>query len=409
MNANERRIRLRLKSDFALYAEKCLSIRSKTGRIVPFRMNSAQKIIHAALERQLKETGRIRALILKGRQQGCSTYVAGRFFWKVTHHRGMRAFVLTHLEDATQNLFQIMRRFYEHCPLPLRPEVSEKNSRAMTFGRLDSGFLVGTARSEGVGRSSTLQYFHGSEVAYWPKADEHMSGILQAVTAEEGSEVVLESTSAGRTGLFYGMCARAIQGQSSYQIIFVPWFLQEEYKILSLPDDEVTADEKAYAEKHGLSKEQIFWRRQKIMELGGVDRFQREYPATVEEAFEVERKGALWRRQTIEKNRILKENIPNLRRVVVSIDPATSAAKESDETGIIVAGVGEDGHGYVLADLSGRYMPAEWARRAIDAYHDYKADRIVAETNQGGDMVEHTLRSLDRAVAYKSEHKRCLL
>lgn len=94
------------------------------------------------------------------------------------------------------------------------------------------------------------------------------------------------------------------------------------------------------------------------------------------------------------------ETAPALRRVIISIDPAITAKTGSDETGIIVVGLGEDKRGYVLADLSGKYSPAEWGRRTIAAASDYGATLIVAETNRGGDMVEHTLRTIDPHVRF---------
>jgi predicted phage terminase large subunit-like protein len=108
--------------------------------------------------------------------------------------------------------------------------------------------------------------------------------------------------------------------------------------------------------------------------------------------------GALWTLDAIDRAR--RERAPDLQRVVVGIDPAVSTSEGSDETGIIVAGKDERGHGYVLEDLSGRYDPAGWARKAVDAYYRHSADRIVAEVNQGGDMVENTLRTIDRNVSY---------
>ena len=91
-------------------------------------------------------------------------------------------------------------------------------------------------------------------------------------------------------------------------------------------------------------------------------------------------------------------------RVVVAIDPAVSTNEGSDETGIIVAGKDERGHAYVLEDLSGRYQPADWAKAAISAYYRHTADRIVAETNNGGDMVENTIRMIEANVPYSSVH-----
>jgi len=404
MNKQEKEIRQRLKADFLYYAEKCLNIRTKKGAIINFKLNSAQLFIHEAIEKQLKEAGRVRALVLKGRQQGCSTYVEGRFFWKVSHNRGVRAFILTHLEEATKNLFQIMKRFFDSCPAMVKPSASHMNSKELVFNILDSGYQVGTARSQGVGRSNTLQYFHGSEVAYWVNAEEHVSGVLQAVADAEGTEVILESTSAGAGGLFYALCMEAHKGRSEYQLIFVPWFWQSEYRKQLPYDFTLTKEEEDYKCEHKLDNEQIAWRRQKIYQLGNIWTFRREYPATVEEAFNADVSGALWTREVLQKNRVHKGDLPQLARIIVAVDPAVTANKNSDETGIVVAGLGVDNHAYILDDLSGKYTPSEWACAVINAYYDYKADRVVAEVNQGGDLVEHTIRSFDANISYKAVH-----
>jgi phage terminase large subunit-like protein len=95
---------------------------------------------------------------------------------------------------------------------------------------------------------------------------------------------------------------------------------------------------------------------------------------------------------------------PELVRVVVAIDPAVSTSEYADETGIVVVGRGTDGLGYLLADLSGRYTPDGWARRAVDAFRAWEADRIVAEVNNGGDLVETTLRTVDPLIPYRAVH-----
>lgn len=109
--------------------------------------------------------------------------------------------------------------------------------------------------------------------------------------------------------------------------------------------------------------------------------------------------GALWNWEQIDGLRTT--DLPDMRRVVVAVDPAVTSGEDADETGIVVAGLGEDEKGYVLADLSMRGSPDEWATAAVHAYRKWKADRIVAEVNQGGDMVEKTIRTVDPAVAYK--------
>jgi predicted phage terminase large subunit-like protein len=96
--------------------------------------------------------------------------------------------------------------------------------------------------------------------------------------------------------------------------------------------------------------------------------------------------------------------LPTTRRIVVAIDPAVTSGEDSDETGIIVAGVGADGRGYILEDRSGKYTPDEWSRQAIIAYYKWKADRVIAEVNNGGDLVEAVLRTIDANVAFKAVH-----
>lgn len=112
--------------------------------------------------------------------------------------------------------------------------------------------------------------------------------------------------------------------------------------------------------------------------------------------------GALWQSDWLERDRV--KMAPELRRIVVAIDPAVSNNEGSDETGLVIAGVAADKQIYVLEDISGRYAPHEWARRAIDAYRRNKADRILAEVNNGGAMVEETIRHIDRSVSFKSVH-----
>lgn len=116
--------------------------------------------------------------------------------------------------------------------------------------------------------------------------------------------------------------------------------------------------------------------------------------------------GALWSRDMIDNSR--KPEAPELDRIVIAVDPATTSGDESDETGIVAVGVATDvdgyTRGYVLADISMRGSPEEWARAAVNLYNRFDADRIVAEKNQGGDMVESVLRAVDRNVPVTLVH-----
>jgi predicted phage terminase large subunit-like protein len=110
--------------------------------------------------------------------------------------------------------------------------------------------------------------------------------------------------------------------------------------------------------------------------------------------------GALWGRDQLDRLRV--DEVPELSRIVVAVDPAATSGEHSDETGIVVVGIDNKGRAFVLEDRSGRFQPHEWARIAISAYRKYQADRIVAETNHGGEMVEHTIRSVDPSVSFKA-------
>jgi predicted phage terminase large subunit-like protein len=113
--------------------------------------------------------------------------------------------------------------------------------------------------------------------------------------------------------------------------------------------------------------------------------------------------GALWQRGWIDDARVSVAPA-DLTRVVVAVDPAVTSGENADETGIIVCGRIADGHAYVLDDISGRIQPETWAARAVAAYRHHKADRIVAEKNQGGDMVRSTLRAVDPSVPVTLVH-----
>jgi phage terminase large subunit-like protein len=110
--------------------------------------------------------------------------------------------------------------------------------------------------------------------------------------------------------------------------------------------------------------------------------------------------GALWSHDLIDSHRVAEA--PDLRRIVVAVDPAVTSAETSDHTGIVVAGITDSEHIYVLADLSVKASPDGWARVAVAALREFGADRVVAEVNQGGDLVQSTLRAIDRHVPYRA-------
>lgn len=284
-------IRQKLKDDFVHYASRCLQIRSKSGEIKPLILNTAQKHIHKIVENQKLATGKVRVIILKGRQQGCSTLIEGRFYWMVTHHKGMRAFILTHDIEATNNLFDMAKRYHDNCPEVVKPKTQASNAKELIFGELDSGYKLGTAGNKSVGRSSTVQLLHASEAAFWPHADEHAKGLLQAVPSECNTEIFIESTANGIGGYFHEQWQLAEAGLNDFIPIFIPWFWQEEYRKKIAGDFAPDEYELELMRIHRLTGEQLAWRRIKIVELsaGGADgskAFMQEYPCSSVEAFQ---------------------------------------------------------------------------------------------------------------------------
>ena len=335
MDDEERQIRRKLRDDFEHYALKCLKIRGKSGAIEPFVLNKAQRYIHERVEQQIRETSRARVILLKGRQQGCSTYVEGRFYWRVTHSFGLRAFILTHDADATNNLFEMAQRYHQHCPRIVRPTVQASNAKELIFSGLDSGYKLGTAGNKSVGRSSTVQLLHGSEAAYWPNASAHSKGILQAVPNEPGTEIFFESTACGTGNYFHQQWQMAESGASQFIAVFIPWFWQDEY-VAPLPKDFEKTDEEIHLQQvYGLTENQLSWRRNKIQELsaGGTDgtrEFQQEYPCTPREAFVMSGENGFINPQYVESAR--KAKVDAVGRLIIGVDTATSG---NDRTAII--------------------------------------------------------------------------
>ena len=278
--------------DLQKFAAAFLRVKAKGGLSQPFEFNRAQIYLHKRLEDQLNKIGRVRAMVLKGRQQGCSTYVQGRYFKKVITSKGKKAFILTHEADATKNIFEIAHRFYINLPDGLCPKADTSTTKELHFKTFDSGYAVGTAGNKGVGRSQTLQLFHGSEVGYWPFAEEHAKGVLQAISNERGTEIILESTANGIGNYFHSLWKAAKGGESEYQAIFLPWYWQDEYTLDKpgfIPNEE-EQELMAYYGSDGLTHTHLAWRRAKIHEASkdyeaGLELFKQEYPFSASEAF----------------------------------------------------------------------------------------------------------------------------
>lgn len=307
-----------LKADYPLYAETNLKIRTKGGKLEAFGLNKAQLYLHRKLEEQRARTGRVRALVLKGRQQGISTYIGGRYYHRSSLNRGLRVFILTHEQGATDNLFGMVDRFHQHTSL--KPSTGASNAKELSFDKLDSGYEVATAGTKAVGRSRTVQLLHGSEVAFWPNAKTHFAGVVQAVPDLPDTEVVLESTANGVGGEFHERWQQAEAGIGDYIAVFIPWFWQDEYRRPVEADFSLDEEEAEYADAHGLDAEQMAWRRAKVAELKDPLLFKQEYPATAAEAFQTTGHDSFIKPEAVLKAR--KTTCVGVGPLVAGVDPA---------------------------------------------------------------------------------------
>jgi hypothetical protein len=384
LTEREKRVRLKLRDDFPHYAEKCLKIRTKAGSVEPLILNRAQSYLHGRLESQKQRTGKVRALVLKGRQQGISTYLGARFYHRATHKRGVRVFILTHEQDATDNLFGMVERYHEHNRPLVKPQTGAANAKELSFPRLDSGYAVGTAGAKSVGRSQTVQLFHGSEVAFWPNASGHFAGVVQAIPDLPGTEVVLESTANGVGGEFHERWQQAEAGIGDYEAIFIPWFWQAEYARPVPPGFALDEEEQTYATTYGLTLEQMAWRRAKVAELKDPVLFKQEYPATAAEAFQMSGHDSYIAPELIVAAR--KAKVQAIGPLVIGVDPA----RFGDDRFSIAWRRGRKVEKVESRTKLDNVAGANWVKQVIDAD---KPDRVFIDVGGVGAGVFDILKS----------------
>lgn len=315
----------KLITDDELYCARNLKIRTKEGEVLPFVWNDAQRMLHARLEEQLSGKGWIRAIVLKGRQQGISTYVSSRFYKKTTMGFGKRTMIITHLDAATSNLFGMAQTYYELSDDTLRPAIKANSGTELSFAKLRSGYKVATAGSKNAGRSDTIQYLHASEMAFWSNAKKIMAGLGQTVPLIDGSEMIIESTADGLGNLYHQMWVMAVAGKSDYMAVFIPWFVEKGYRRAVPKRFEMSDEDYEYMEAYDLDEEQMAWRAAKIATdfAGDEDWFNQEYPATPDLAFQKVGHKALIK--TVKVSLARKKELKHERRIgahVVGLDPA---------------------------------------------------------------------------------------
>lgn len=291
---------IRLRDDFQFYAAKALKIRTKEGKLLAFKLNPAQTKLDNKTN-ELKAQGKpIKIIILKARQMGFSTYTEGRIFRKTSMTKLTNSLIIAHKEDASSNLFNMSKLFYEEMPDYLRPMKKASNAKELIFENptpnvndkqknpgLRSKIKIDTAKNLGAGRSETIQNLHASEVAFWDNAEQVMLGLLQAVPDDPETMVIIESTPNGIGGYFYDLWNNAVKGLNDFTPLFFAWFEHPEYKRPLPFSFELDEEEQEIKQVYRLTDEQMVWRRWCIENNcnGDKEMFKQEYPSSPEEAF----------------------------------------------------------------------------------------------------------------------------
>lgn len=274
------------------YIEKFLKIRTKDGELNNLILNKPQMKLYNAIKSQAEKHKPIRIIVLKARQMGFSTVTEGIVFKNCATKKNISAGIVAHEMSATNNLFEMFKRYYVNLPDALKPETLKSNAKELVFNNhegsgLDSKIQLFTAESrEGLGRSGTFNILHISEYAFWKEQKSTLTALLQTVPDDENSIVIIESTANGFDE-FKERWDKAVSGESEYIPVFCAWHELEEYK-KELPEGfELTAEERSIKTLYNLTDEQLYWRRTKIASTfnGDVEQFKQEYPASPEEAF----------------------------------------------------------------------------------------------------------------------------
>lgn len=377
-------------------AERWLKVRDREGLHQPLRANAVQRAFEAERGRQ--------NVVLKARQMGMTTWVAGRMFLKTVTGRGVMTVQVAQTREAAEGIFRMVQRMWEGLPEYLREGAlrrSVANAGQMVFPELDSEFRVLSAGDESAGRGLTFQNLHCSEVSRWPgDAATTLAGLRAALAP--GGEMVLESTPNGAYGCFYEEWMRAGEAGSGGVVRhFFPWWMEAAYVAAAV--EEMREEELRLVQEHGLTAEQIGYRRGLETSYRGLrsQEFAEDalscFKATGECCFEVE---AVERRlldvpQAVERRRggALEVWLPAVagKEYLVAVDTAGGGA-DGDFAAVQVI---ELQTGLQCAELQQRVGVLELARVSAELAREYGGAMIVVERNNHGAGVLAYLDSME--------------
>jgi hypothetical protein len=373
--------------DFDKYRETFLRVRPRQGgERIPFILNSAQRVLHARIQEEKKTHGMVRALIPKARRMGVSTYIGGRYFHRTATEKGRRAQVVAHRSDSAANLHREIKEFYNGLPHSAQPHLGASNAYELIFDRLKSLYKVASAEGGDIGRSDDFHLLHLSEAAFFDNTEDLSSGLLQTVQDLPGTEIAMESTGNGQSGMFYSMCqeAHSSQNQGPWRLHFLPWGVMPEYRTEVPAGWQAPKDFGDYAKFHGFDQEQLYWfwlRNYTIATMNGgqpetIHHLTRqEYPATYDECFMADSTLDFFPASVVNAAMIRKPNPSAGALKLLCIDPAGDGQDKPfvcDRQGSAIGA-------RVWGELTNRdyNVQADWLRQT---YERFDMDAILIDT-----------------------------
>jgi hypothetical protein len=377
-------------------AFEVLRVRSRTGETIPLAANRAQ--------REYEKNRGQSNIILKARQVGMTTWVAGQFFLKTITHPGTLTVQVAHTQEAAESIFRIVQRFLRCLPASLCQgalKTSLVSARRMIFPGMDSEYRVETAGAPNAGRGLTITNLHCSEVARWPDdAAEILQGMRAGLSPK--GELVLESTPMRAAGCFWKEWQDAEKtGMVQH---FFPWWLEDAYVGRAVEETSLNDAERTLTRKQGLSAEQIGYRRNLQASFRGLAR--QEYAEDATECFLASGECIF---DTAAIDTRLREVRPPLeerenqqlrlwlkpikdREYLVAVDPA-GGGSGGDYS---VAQVIDLGTGLQCAELQGKLEPLELAHKIEGLAREYNNALLVVERNNHGSGVLAYLKGVCR-------------
>ena len=417
--------------DFECFCEKYLKIKTKKGTIEPFVLNEAQRQFIRAVFEEYQKGKPIRIIILKARQLGFSTVTEALIYYLDSLQEAKNAFIVAQDTDASGNLYEMFRLYYDEVPEVIKPMRKLNNAKKLTFENpskkeierkihpgLKSQISVNSAEKKVLARSGTIHYLHVSELAFWPKSKKkkHMTSLFQALSSEPGTLSVIESTANGMEE-YKEMWDAAVEGRNDYRPLFFAWFQMPSYRMPVPENFKLTEEEKELKKRFNLDDEQIQWRRYTIRNDCNNDprQFRQEYPSVPEEAFllsgegifdneiiqsmllDLKYEGKSYEIDYIKENHYLKDNgtltiykePEEDKRYILCADTAKGKSNGDWD----VAYVLEYRTGEMVAKLRGKWDTDKYGKRLNYLGRYYNDALLAVENNNTGESVLNTLEN----------------